>query len=165
MVQCAVGSRCPACAGKFQSHAVKTTPWILIRTALAAAVLGVIFGIASPGFGFGWGLIATYVIGVVVGKGLHRIAAYKMGAKIVTTVAVSLFVGFACSSLPAVFGMVAASTGLPDSGAAVPGSAAMVAAAGGAHDFTQILWSFIVWRLVGIGIFIAGCLSPFLYLR
>jgi hypothetical protein len=147
MVQCAVGFRCPACAGKFQSHAVKTTPWILIRTGLAAAVVGAIYGVASPSFGFGWGMIVTYIIGVVVGKGLHRIAAYKLGPKIVATVALSLFIGFASSSLPAVFGMVAASA----------------TAGAGAHDFSNMLSSYIVWHLVGIGIFIAGCLSPFLY--
>jgi hypothetical protein len=141
MVQCAVGFRCPACAAKFTSHAVKVTPWLLARTAAAALVIGYIFGVTSPG-GMGWmGWILCYVVGIVVGKGLHWVARYKLGTKITTTVAVALVVGFLARALPHFLIYL----GQPVGG----------------EEISALSQEFMM-QVLSVGIFTFGCLSPFL---
>ena len=142
MVQCAVGFRCPTCAGKFTSHAVQTTPWILARTAIAAAVLGAIVGHEHlfGGFGF-YGMFFTFFIGIVAGRGLHWVAKYKLGAKIVWTVAIALVVGYAAGCAPEVSIWLTVAR---------------------EPEATETLTSMLITKLVTIGLFVGGCLMPFL---
>lgn len=141
MVQCAVGFRCPPCASKFTSHAVQTTPWILARTALAAAFVGAIVGYTEP-FGFGiYGLAFTFFIGIIAGRALHWVAKYKLGTKIVVTVAIALIVGYGIGIAPDMSVYL--------SGASDP-------------QITRTLTSMLVTRLLTIAIFVGGCLMPFM---
>lgn len=97
MVQCPVGNRCPQCASRFSSHVLDVKKVVAIRTFAAACVVGALFGWwESLGAGagiFGWFLL--YFVGLLVGKVLHKIAAHKMGRKIVTCVICGLIVGAA----------------------------------------------------------------------
>jgi len=73
---------------------VQVGPWILARTAVAAAVVGYIFGVTqsfSMGGIYGW--IMLYVVGIIVGNGLHRLARYKVGKKVVAAVVGGLVAG------------------------------------------------------------------------
>lgn len=144
MVQCAVGFRCPTCAGKFQSHAVQTTPWILARTAIAAAVLGGVVGTVQPfGLGF-YGLAFTFFVGILAGRGLHWVAKYKLGPKIVITVAAGLIVGYLVGMAPDLFTFMSAASATTD------------------PAVTRTMTTELLTRLITIGLFVSGCLMPFL---
>jgi uncharacterized protein YegJ (DUF2314 family) len=99
MVQCPVGNRCPKCAGRFTSHLLVVTPWIVIRTVAAAAVIGYAFGflqMSSMGF---YGFFIMYAVGLLVGNVLHRVAGFKMGPKIIATVIAGVICGAALSPM------------------------------------------------------------------
>ncbi len=99
MIQCAVGSRCKKCAGRFTSHVVQAGPAVLVRTGVAALAAGYAFGSAQAyvlGFSF-YSWIVLAVIGFGVGRLLHRIASYKIGMKIVAAVVAGLVVGLLLS--------------------------------------------------------------------
>ena len=83
-----------------------------------------------------------YIVGLVIGKGLHWVARYKLGTKITTTVAVALVIGFAISSAPDFIGMIG-----------------QEATAG---ESVRELSSMLMMRILGVAIFTFGCLSPFL---
>lgn len=100
MVQCAVGSRCKKCAGRFKSHVVQASPAIMVRTGLAALAAGFVFGnleqhMLGMGYLYTWILLA--VAGIGVSKLLHRISSYKIGAKIALAVIAGLLVGLILS--------------------------------------------------------------------
>lgn len=99
MIPCAVGSRCKKCAGRFTSHVVQAGPAVLVRTGLAALVAGFAFGSAQIyvlGFSF-YSWIVLALVGLGVGRLLHRIASYKIGSKIVAAVVAGLLVGLLLS--------------------------------------------------------------------
>lgn len=147
MVQCAVGQRCPKCASKFQSHAVKTTPFLLARTAVAAFVVGYGFGLMESSIGSGMYLwIVLYFCGVLVGRGLHWVARYKLGTQIVTTVSVALLSGMLLSPLHNwIFNMVLTAF-----------------ATKGAEGAGIDMLSYVLWRAFAMGLFVYGALCPFL---
>lgn len=99
MVQCAVGSRCKKCAGRFTSHVVQASPAIIIRTGLSALVVGFLFGSAQMqliGMGFySWLILAA--VGLGVSRLLHRISSYKIGVKIALAVVAGLVAGLILS--------------------------------------------------------------------
>ncbi|HEY9677807.1 MAG TPA: hypothetical protein V6C76_07345 [Drouetiella sp.] len=99
MVQCAVGSRCKKCAGKFSSHVVKVTPAIMVKAGICSLLVGFVFGncldqVPSYSF-FIWAVLIA--AGVAVGKVLHRISSYKMGPTIAAAVAAGLIAGLMVS--------------------------------------------------------------------
>ncbi|MBS1953184.1 MAG: B-box zinc finger protein [Cyanobacteria bacterium SZAS-4] len=125
MIQCAVGSRCKKCAGRFSSHVVQAGPAVLIRTGLAAVVAGFAFGSAQIymlGFSF-YAWIVLAVVGFGVGRVLHRIASYKIGVKIAGAVAAGLVVGLLLSPARDLTISYLAALNQPGSGAETGGAA------------------------------------------
>ncbi len=94
MVECPVGNRCKKCAAKTESHILKVTPGIAIRTFLVAMLAGFAFTFLNP-FGsfsfYSW--IIVYFVGTLVGNLIHRISGYKMGAVIVAVVIAGVALG------------------------------------------------------------------------
>lgn len=94
MEVCPVGNRCKKCAERFTSHLTKVPPIILLKTFVAAGVLGLMFGsIHSFLFGGFYGWLIIYGIGFLVGRVLHRIANHKLGGKIIATVISGMLIG------------------------------------------------------------------------
>lgn len=94
MVECPVGNRCKKCAAKTESHILKVTPVIALKTFLVAAIAGYLFTCfgAFGGFSF-YSWIIVYFVGTLVGNLIHRISGYKMGAVIVSVVISGIAVG------------------------------------------------------------------------
>lgn len=100
LVQCPVGFRCKKCTGKFSSHLIVVSPWIVARTALTCIALGIAYGYLMPGGGLGWfGFLVPYFVGALLGKLVHRVAGYKLGKKVVSTIVCGLIVGMILSPL------------------------------------------------------------------
>ncbi|MBS1999592.1 MAG: hypothetical protein JSS86_24875 [Cyanobacteria bacterium SZAS LIN-2] len=98
-VQCAVGNRCKKCASRFTSHVLKTSPAVIIRLGLAMVALGVGYGFlarAVPEMPFGfYGYFIQFAIWFALGKGMHRVASYKQGPKVMATAIIGLLLGLA----------------------------------------------------------------------
>lgn len=98
-VQCAVGNRCKKCAGRFTSHVLLVPTPVLLRTLGFTILLGIVFGFIEPaihhiGYGF-YGYLAILAGSFFVGKLVHRVAGYKMGAKITTAIIAGVLIGMA----------------------------------------------------------------------
>src|SRR5262249_21430669 len=95
LVQCPVGNRCKACANKTESHTVKVTAAVLLKTGVSAATVGALFGTLCshmPMYGyFSW--IILYAGGLLVGNLLHKVSGFKLGSRIGSVVAGALIVG------------------------------------------------------------------------
>ncbi|MGH9548815.1 MAG: hypothetical protein ACRD3W_05535 [Terriglobales bacterium] len=150
MVQCAVGFRCPCCAGKFKSHAVKTTPWLLARTGLASLAVGFAFGsLEASGISSGYLIFFFfYFAGLIVGRCLHWVARYKLGNQVCWTVAAGLVLGMLLSPVHATFFAMITAALTPAAAAVDEGSAGMVTS--------------LIWHLGAMALFTYGALSPFL---
>lgn len=143
-VQCPVGFRCRTCTGKFSSHLIVVSPWIMARTVLACIALGSIYGFVRLGGMSFYGFIISYFVGALVGKLIHKIAGYKLGKKVVASIVAGLVIGMVLS---------------PISGELLSAIAVLAAAPKDpASQVTGILW------LIGPAIvFTFGVLSPILY--
>ena len=96
-VQCAVGNRCKKCAARFTSHVLKTPLPVLIRLAVFMIGLGFAYGYVAPlllymPLGF-YGYVIEAFVFFAVGKVMHRIASFKLGAKVAATAFASLALG------------------------------------------------------------------------
>ncbi len=94
MVECPVGNRCKKCAAKTESHVLKVTPLIALRTFLGSALASYLFSYISPFTGawfYSW--IIVYFLGVILGGFLHKLAAYKLGGAIVSVVLAGIVAG------------------------------------------------------------------------
>jgi uncharacterized protein YegJ (DUF2314 family) len=111
MEVCPVGNRCRKCAERFTSHLTKVSPQILLKTLLAAGLVGFLYGSVHlflfGGF-FMWFLV--YGGGFLVGRALHKVANHKLGGKMIATVVSGLLVGALAS--PARDAMLGQSPGL-----------------------------------------------------
>ncbi len=96
MVECPVGNRCKKCAAKTESHVLKVTPWVAVRTLASAALAAYIFSYVSMFlFGGYWGWIITYAVGLFIGNLIHKVSGFKLGPVIIGTVLVGMIVGTA----------------------------------------------------------------------
>lgn len=153
LVQCPVGFRCGQCAGKFKSHLIVVSPWILIRTALACLFVGFMYGLLVPKSGLSmWiGWIAAYFIGTLLGKVVHKIAGYKLGGKVIWTVVTALVVGMLVSPFGShLITYTAAVLAAPDIGVSDQD----------ADTMSQL--SYVFMGLAQAAIFVFGILSPVL---
>ena len=94
MEQCPVGNRCRKCSGRFTSHVTKLPLPIMLRTAAGAIAIGFAFGCFYKFFSGGfyiWFLV--YFLGVLLGRGLHRLANYKLGKRVLATMIVGVIAG------------------------------------------------------------------------
>ena len=96
-VPCAVGNRCKKCAGRFTSHVLQVPAAVLVRTLGFTILLGFLFGYIEPifarmAFGF-YGYLGTLAICYLIGKLVHRVAGYKLGAKITLIIMAGLILG------------------------------------------------------------------------
>lgn len=94
MEQCPVGNRCRKCSGRFTSHLTKLPMPIMLRTAAGAVVVGFAFGCFYQFFQGGfyiWFLV--YFLGCLLGKGLHKLASYKLGKRVLATMIVGVIAG------------------------------------------------------------------------
>ena len=99
-VQCPVGFRCRDCSGKFQSHLIVVTPWVMVRTVLSCVALGSIYRFVLPEGGLSFfGLIIPYFAGALCGKVIHKIAGHKLGAKVIASITAGLVVGMLLSPI------------------------------------------------------------------
>lgn len=94
-----MGNRCKKCASRFSSHVTKIPAIVIVRTALAATAVGFGFGsIYSQIYGGYYGWILLYVAGFLIGQGLHKLASYKLGGTILTTIILSMILGSVLST-------------------------------------------------------------------
>lgn len=149
MVECPVGFRCQQCAGKFKSHLIVVSPWIIARTALACLAIGFFYGMLAPKGGFSpWmGWIISYFAGAIIGKGVHKVAAYKLARSIVWTIVGALSVGVAVSPL---------------GGHVYLYVSALLLSTGGDSDKSAIL-GHVVFMLGQCAVFGLGILSPIIW--
>lgn len=94
MEQCPVGNRCRKCSSRFTSHLTKLPMPIMFRTAAGALAVGVGFGCFYQFFHGGfyiWFLV--YFLGCLIGKGLHKLANYKLGKRVLATMIGGIVVG------------------------------------------------------------------------
>lgn len=146
MVQCAVGFRCRKCAGRFASHVMQTTPLVLGRTALAALVLGVVFGQVESSSGVGCGIYAwmiLYAVSFGAGKILHRISGHKLGGRIIAAVAVGLVAGLTLSPMRDVFIQSVSASQTSD------------------PEHVGAMSSYMTTQLISMCVFASGVLTPF----
>jgi hypothetical protein len=99
MVQCPVGNRCKKCVAKTESHVLKVTPLVAIRTFLAAALLtyGFSYAVVYIGGGFISWMIA-YFVGAAAGNLIHKISGFKLGTLIVSIVVAGVIGGTAANT-------------------------------------------------------------------
>lgn len=99
-VQCPVGFRCKNCSKRFESHLTIVSPWIIVRTVLVCVALGSLYGFVLPGGGPSFfNFVIPYFVGAVSGKLVHKIAGYKLGKKVVTSIVSGLLVGMILSPI------------------------------------------------------------------
>ncbi len=190
MVECPVGNRCRKCAAKTESHVIKVTPWVGVRTFVAAALAAYVFGFgASFLFGGYWSWLITYALGVLVGNLLHKVSGFKLGS-IIVSVVVS---GILCGTLlnPSTFNLLNAANEIHGE---IPSAKTMVRTTEHAKDLKSAykntdkdadfdsdsdadsdagvspaqaekmrdtLNTMQFWRLVSIAIFGLGLITPF----
>lgn len=144
-VQCPVGFRCRNCSSKFQSHLIVVSPWIMIRTVLSCIALGSIYGFVLPSEGLSFfGFIIPYFVGALCGKIIHKIAGYKLGAKVIASITAGLLIGMTLSPISSsVYIEIVALTSAPKEAA---------------REMTGLIYT------IGPAIiFVFGVLSPILY--
>ena len=150
MVQCAVGARCKKCAARFTSHVVQTSPAILARTGVVALIVGFVFGSVQSSMMMGYSIFSWLIlvaVGIGVGKLLHRIAGYKLGTKIIATVAGALLVGLLLSPARDTTIMYLTALGQPAADAEEGGASSMMSA--------------LVTHISAMLVFVAASVSPF----
>ena len=81
-VQCAVGNRCPKCAGRFESHVMKLSPAVFTRLVVVAMASGVVLANLVTMQGAFGGFLFQIFVGYLLGRIIHRAADYKFGPKI-----------------------------------------------------------------------------------
>jgi hypothetical protein len=98
-VQCAVGNRCKKCASRFTSHVLKASPALLVRVGLSMAAVGVAYGFAARHLVYMplgiYGYAIEFFVFMALGKVMHRVASYKMGAKVMGAAFLGLLLGLA----------------------------------------------------------------------
>jgi uncharacterized membrane protein (DUF106 family) len=99
MIQCPVGNRCKKCVAKTESHVLKVTPLIGIRTFIATALLAYAFShvVSFIGGGFISWMIA-YFVGAAAGNLIHRISSFKLGGLILSIVVAGIICGTAANT-------------------------------------------------------------------
>ncbi len=92
-VECAVGNRCKACAGRFESHLLKVPPAIYVRLVIVSAASGLILMTLSTMRGGYGGFLFQIFIGYLLGRLIHRVSNYKYGPKIAPIAVISCLLG------------------------------------------------------------------------
>ena len=145
LVQCPVGFRCQNCSGRFKSHLIIVSPWIVARTVLSCIALGSVYGFVLPGGGFSiFNFVIPYFVGALCGKVVHKIAGYKLGKKVVASIVSGLVIGILLSPISGnLYGAIFAIFATPSN--AVGAMTSVIYTAGPA------------------AIFVFGVLSPIIY--
>lgn len=81
-VQCAVGNRCPKCAGRFESHVLKLSGTVICRLVVVSIASGVLLSNLVTMQGAFGGFLFQIFVGYLLGRVIHRSADYKFGPKI-----------------------------------------------------------------------------------
>lgn len=94
MEQCPVGNRCRKCSGRFTSHLTKLPMPVMLRTAAGAIGVGFAFGCFYQFFHDGFYIwFLMYFLGCLLGKGLHKLASYKLGKRVLATMIGGVVIG------------------------------------------------------------------------
>lgn len=168
-----MGNRCKKCAAKTESHVLKVTPAVGLRTLAVAAALTFVFSQINSFVGGGvYSWIIAYVIGVFAGNITHRVSAYKMGPVIVVVVIAGIALGAIMNPgllTPngldsAMLDRISQSQSLLE-GENTPANKVHEEELRAAREQIAALQASMkqmqVWQLVKLGIFSLGLLTPF----